>query len=201
MKNNPNIPENELVQQCIAGNRKFQEVLYKKHASKMYGICLSYIKDRDDAKDVLQNGFIKVFASLKQFNGGSLEGWIRSIIVRTAIDHYRILIRDQRNVSIEDAHAMPFDASISDKIHEKELLALIQRLPEGARVIFNLYAIEGYDHNEIAEMLGISNGTSKSQFSRAKVLLQNWIGKLYSNKKDSDIDNNENDKREVQRLV
>lgn len=178
------LTEIELVKLCVTGNRVYQEILYHKYASKMFGVCLGYISDRDAAKDVLQDGFIKVFTSLQKFNGeGSLEGWIRRIIIHTAIDHYRKFIRDQRNVDIDEAKLTPFEISIPDKILEKELLSLIHKLPEGARIIFNLYVVEGYSHNEIAEMLNITSGTSKSQVSRARMILQNWIGKLYGTTK------------------
>ncbi|MEW6468338.1 MAG: RNA polymerase sigma factor [Bacteroidota bacterium] len=173
--------DEELVSKCITGDRKYQEMLYKKYASKMFGVCLGYISDRDAAKDILQEGFIKVFTSLKNYKGeGSLEGWIRRIIINTAIDHYRVFIRDHRNLHIEEISTAAFEVSLPDKILEKELLELIHKLPEGARIIFNLYVVEGYSHNEIAEMLNITKGTSKSQFSRARVLLQHWIGKLYN---------------------
>ncbi len=178
------LTETELIKGCILGNREYQEMLYHKYASKMFGVCLGYINDRDAAKDILQDGFIKVFASLEKFKGeGSLEGWIRRIITHTAVDHYRKFVRDQRNVNIDEAKTVPFQVSIPDKILEKELLSLIHKLPEGARVIFNLYVVEGYSHNEIAEMLNITSGTSKSQVSRARMILQNWIGKLYGNNK------------------
>ena len=178
------LTEIELVKLCVTGNRVHQEMLYHKYASKMFGVCLGYISDRDAAKDVLQDGFIKVFTSLQKFKGeGSLEGWIRRIIIHTAVDHYRKFIRDQRNVNIDEVKIVPFEVSIPDKILEKELLGLIHKLPEGARIIFNLYVVEGYSHNEIAEMLDISSGTSKSQVSRARVMLQNWIGKLYGTTK------------------
>lgn len=147
----------------------------------MFGICLAYANDRDAAKDILQDSFIKIFSSLKSYSGnGSLEGWIRKIIVHTAVDHYRKYIRDQRNINIVEDDIMILKVSLPDKILEKELLQLISKLPEGARVIFNLHVIEGYNHNEIAEMLGVTIGTSKSQVSRARTLLQNWIGKLYA---------------------
>lgn len=178
------LTEIELVKLCVTGNRVHQEMLYHKYASKMFGVCLGYISDRDTAKDVLQDGFIKVFTSLQKFKGeGSLEGWIRRIIIHTAVDHYRKFIRDQRNVNIDEVKIVPFEVSIPDKILEKELLGLIHKLPEGARIIFNLYVIEGYSHKEIGEMLDITSGTSKSQVSRARMILQNWIGKLYGNNK------------------
>lgn len=182
--------DEQLVQQCVAGNRKCQELLYKKYASKMFGLCLGYINDRDAAKDVLQEGFIKVFSSLRSFKGqGSLEGWIRRIIVNTAVDHYRMSVRDKRALNVNESNAAPLEMPVPDKILEKELLGLIGRLPEGARVIFNLYVVEGYSHNEIADMLGITAGTSKSQVSRARVLLQQWIGRLYPQKAGEPVSN------------
>ena len=182
--------ETELIEQCIKGDRKCQEMLYKQYSSKMFGICLGYMSDHDAAKEILQEGFIKIFSSLKQYKGnGSFEGWIRKIIVNTAIDHYKKHLRDNRNLTIEDVKSFPLEVSVPDKILEKELLMLIKKLPEGARVIFNLYAVEGYNHNEIAEMLDISSGTSKSQFSRARMLLQDWIGKLYNTKKEVEYEN------------
>lgn len=181
MESQQGLTENELVQQCIAGNRRCQEMLYKKYASKMHGVCVGYVNDRDDAKDILQEGFIKVFTSLHRFEGkGSLEGWIRKIIVRTAIDFYRRSVKEQHIVDINDIKNLRVEISILEKIQAKELLELIHKLPAGTRIIFNLYVIEGYTHNEIAEMLKISSGTSKSQYSRARSILQNWIVKLYS---------------------
>jgi RNA polymerase sigma factor (sigma-70 family) len=132
----------------------------------------------------LQDGFVKVFASLNNYKGdGSLEGWVRKIIVNTAIDHYRRVTKDFKNVNVEKARNIEVETHILEGLHAKELLELIHKLPEGARIIFNLYVIEGYNHNEIAEMLNISQGTSKSQFSRAKSLLQEWVSNLYSKKK------------------
>lgn len=146
----------------------------------MFGICLGYVNSRDEAKDILQDGFIKVFASLKNYKGvGSLEGWVRKIIVNTAIDYYRKALKDQKNVSVEKADNMEVETSVLERMHAKDVLELIHKLPEGARIIFNLHVVEGYNHNEIAGMLNISEGTSKSQFSRARSLLQGWINKFY----------------------
>ena len=150
----------------------------------MFGVCIGYVHSRDDAKDILQDGFVKVFASLKEYKGaGSLEGWIRRIIVNTAIDYYRKAMKDSKNLNIEKARNIEVETHILEGLHAKELLELIHKLPEGARIIFNLYVIEGYNHTEIAELLNISQGTSKSQFSRAKGLLQEWVSNLYSEKK------------------
>lgn len=142
----------------------------------MFGICLGYANDRDQAKDILQDGFIKIFASIENYNNnGSLEGWVRRIIVNTAIDYYRKSIKQLNNVDIEEAENMDGETSILENIYEKELLSLIQKLPEGSRIIFNLFVIEGYSHLEISELLNISQGTSKSQFSRARLLLKEMI--------------------------
>ena len=177
------LTESELVKRCIDGERKYQEMLYRKYAAKMFGVCLGYAKDKDDAKDVLQEGFIKVFASLKNYKGeGSLGGWIRRTIVNKAIDCYRGKLKDLRNVDVEDAGDIQIDISVLDKIQEKELLNLIAKLPEGSRIVFNLFVVEGYKHIEIAEMLNISQGTSKSQYSRARSLLQKWIGESFNYK-------------------
>lgn len=172
--------DSELVEGCLQGHRDSQQQLYKKYASKMFGVCLGYAKDRDDAKDIMQEGFIKVFGSLKNYKGdGSLEGWVRRIIVNTAIDYYRKSLKERNSVDIEDARDLPVEVSVLERMQATELLELVNRLPDGARMIFNLYVVEGYTHKEIAEMLQINQGTSKSQFARARTLLQDLIAKVY----------------------
>lgn len=172
--------DRELVEGCLQGRRDSQHQLYKKYASKMFGVCLGYAKDRDDAKDILQEGFIKVFGSLKNYKGeGSLEGWVRRIIVNTAIDYYRKALKERNSVNIEDARDLPVEVSVLERMQAGELLELVNRLPDGAKLIFNLYVVEGYTHKEIAEMLQINQGTSKSQFARARMLLQDLISKVY----------------------
>ncbi len=173
----------ELVQECVFGNRYYQEVFYKKYSQKMYNLCLAYTSSHDDAKDVMQDGFVKVFTSLKQYQGsGSLEGWVRKIIVNTAIDFYRKKSKEIKNINIDDVHHLSYNVSVLDALHAKHLIDLIQKLPEGANLIFNLYVVEGYSHEEIAEKLNISIGTSKSQLSRAKSLLKNYIEKFSTEK-------------------
>ena len=181
MAENELLTDLELVKYCLKGDRKRQEMLYRRYASKMYTICLSYAKDKDDAKDILQDGFVKIFTSLKNYNGsGSLEGWIKRIMVNTAIDYYRKTIKDISNTGVEYAKDKEVESSVLDSINADELMNIVHKLPEGARIIFNLYAIEGYNHLEIAKILNISEGTSKSQFSRARFLLQERINNLYS---------------------
>lgn len=169
----------ELVQECVLGNRHYQEVFYKKYSQKMYNLCLAYTSSHDDAQDVMQDGFVKVFTCLKQYQGnGSLEGWVRKIIVNTAIDFYRKKSTEIENINIDDVQNLSYDVSVLDALHAKHLIDLIQKLPKGANLIFNLYVVEGYSHEEIAKKLNISIGTSKSQLSRAKSLLINYIEKF-----------------------
>lgn len=170
------LSDKELVKECVLGNRHYQEIFYKKYSKRMYNLCLAYSSSDDDAKDVMQDGFVKVFTSLKQYSGnGSLEGWVRKIIVNTAIDFYRKKRKEVRNISIEHAHDLAFDESVINALNAKHLIDLIRKLPEGANLIFNLYVVEGYNHEEIAKKLDISIGTSKSQLSRAKSLLKEYI--------------------------
>ncbi len=167
----------ELIQGCKNNERKYQELLYRKYAKKMYGICLSYATDRSMAQDILQDGFIKVFKKIDSYKEqGSLEGWIRRIITNTALDYMRQKTRkfefidDNREVEEEN-----IDNTILEKINSDGIFKIIQQLPAGARTVFNLYAVEGYSHKEIAHKLEITEGTSKSQFKRARALLKQLI--------------------------
>lgn len=167
--------ESVLIAECIAGNRKAQESLYKKFAAKMYAICIRYAGNADDAKDVLQDGFLKVFRYLKTYRGeGSFEGWIRRIIIFTCVNQLRLkskLTNEKiEDVAIEDTHLTGYD-----KIAMQDLMNMIGRLSDGYRTVLNLYLVEGYTHKEIGDMLGISEGTSKSQLARAKSILQKQI--------------------------
>jgi RNA polymerase sigma factor (sigma-70 family) len=175
---NQNITETDLIQGCIEGNPKMQEVLYRQYSPKMYAVCLRYSGHVEDAQDILQEGFIKVYRNLARFRGeGSFEGWMRRIFVNTAIEHYRKSINlypvtDSQENNVEDKEWTAFD-----RMAVKDLVKLIQTLSPGYRTVFNLYVVEGYTHREIAEMMGISEGTSKSQLARAKAVLQNLINK------------------------
>ncbi len=173
--------DSELIQGCRNNDRRYQELLYRKYAKKMYGICMSYAKDRSMAQEILQDGFVKVFKKIDSFKEqGSLEGWIRRVITNTALDHLRQksklyeFIDDNREVEEER-----LDNSILDKINADGILNMIGQLPEGAKAVFNLYAVEGYSHKEIAEKLEITEGTSKSQFKRARNLLKTLLRDLY----------------------
>ncbi len=168
--------EADLIRGCIAGERRMQEILYQRFSPKMYAVCLRYANKTEDAQDILQDGFVKVFKNLHMFRGeGSFEGWIRRIFVNTAIEHYR---RQVNLYPVTEGHENVLEAkevSVMDSLSMKDLMSVIQELSPGYKTVFNLYAIEGYTHKEIAEMIGISEGTSKSQLARAKGILQNII--------------------------
>jgi RNA polymerase sigma-70 factor (ECF subfamily) len=167
---------NHLLDPCIQGNRRAQELLYSSMAPKLYGLCLRYAKDDDEAQDVLQLGFIKVFKSISSFRReGSFEGWICRIMVNTAIENYHKRKADQKLIDINEVHDLAGGAIEMDALEVQDLLKLIRELPEGFRMVFNMYAIEGYSHKEIAKLLNISEGTSKSQLSRARALLKGKI--------------------------
>lgn len=170
---------NELMEGCKAGNSKMQELLYRQTSAKMLAICMRYAKDRMEAEDVLQLGYIKIFNKVAEFKAeGSFEGWIRRIMVNTAIESYRKNLRTLNVVPIDEAYEQPSQGFDFGTLGMQDLLKVIQKLSDGYRVVFNMYAIEGYSHKEIAETLGISEGTSKSQLSRARVILQQEILKL-----------------------
>jgi RNA polymerase sigma factor (sigma-70 family) len=169
--------EEQLVKECISGNAIAHKKFYDLFAKKMMGVCLRYCSNPDEAQDVLQDGFIKVFSKLPKFvNKGSLEGWVRRIMVNTALDQYRKNKKFQKDVEI-DAVSFKLEQSdfIIETINANDLLKIIQTIPKGYRVVFNLFAIEGYSHKEIAEQLGVTESTSKSQYSRAKKMLRKLL--------------------------
>jgi len=173
-----NITEKDLVEGCIADKRQYQEALYKKYADKMFTVSLTYTDDEDEACDILQEGFIKVFRNLHKFNfEGSFEGWVRKIIVNTALEHYRKKVRQEENLSVYETYIEPQIEGILDSINANELIKLVNELPSKAAMVLKLYAIEGYSHKEISEQLGVTVGTSKSQLNRARFLLKKSISK------------------------
>jgi len=172
----------DIIKACIKGNRVAQNKLYQLFSDKMYGLCLRYAEDEDEAKDILQDGFIKVFLKLKQFNNkGSFEGWIRRVIVNTALERFR----DKNylfavNMATEIEAADKSYNHILSELSANDLLKLIQELSPQYRMVFNLYAIEGYSHKEICKKLNIKEGTSKSNLSRAREILKEKVKKQYS---------------------
>jgi len=174
----------DLIEKCKAADRKAQELLYKQFASKMLGVCQRYAVDKMEAEDMLQNGFVKVFRSIKDYRGdGSFEGWVRRIMVHSAIEYHRKHHKMQLVDIEESGYEQPVNAAAADNLDAKDLMLIIQQLPAGYRMVFNLYALEGYSHREIAEMTGITEGASKSQLSRARAMLKQKIelmeGKTY----------------------
>ena len=169
--------DEQLVNKCVSGKVSAQKTFYEKFARKMMGVCLRYAASYEEAQDVLQDGFIKVFNNLDRYqNKGSLEGWVRRIMVNTSLDAYRKNKKHQQDVSMDDVSYLVEDKGyIIENIQADDLLKLVQSIPEGYRVVFNLYAIEGYSHKEIAERLGVTESTSKSQYSRAKKLLRQML--------------------------
>ena len=165
-----------LVSGCKAMDRKAQEKLYQLTASKMLGVCMRYTNNRAEAEDILQTGFVRVFTRMDSYRSeGAFEGWIRKIMVNTAIESFR---RNKRMVQAEDIqelaeeNAPGFDV---DELAYADLLNIVQQLPAGYKIVFNMYAIEGYSHREIAEALDISESTSKSQLLRAREWLKKRI--------------------------
>lgn len=168
----------DLLQGCKRGERQAQEGLYRALAPAMMGICLRYAQDRETAEDIMQNGFIRVFQKVNDFRmEGSFEGWVKRIMVNTAIEAYRKNLRSLAAVSLDEVQE-EVTYSEWDSLEVQDLLKLIQELPNGYRLVFNLYALEGYSHKEIAEELGITEGGSKSQLSRARTLLKEKIKQL-----------------------
>ena len=166
------LSETELIEKCRKGDRAFQKALYDRFCKKLMVVCLRYSKSVAEAEDILQEGFVKVFQGLEGFRqDAKLETWMTRIMVNTALNHHRKKLYLYPMVDIQEIDLPQHEMSISG-IHFQQLLEMIQALPHGCQVVFNLFAIEGYSHREIAESLGISEGTSKSQFARARNLLQ-----------------------------
>jgi RNA polymerase sigma-70 factor (ECF subfamily) len=171
------LSENELIEGCRKGNRASQKALYERYCRKMLVVCLRYSKTTAEAEDILQEGFVKVFNGLKDFRQESkLETWITRIMVNTALNVQRRKLYLYPMVDVEDINLPDVELSVSG-INFRQLLEIIQTLPHGCQIVFNLFAIEGFSHKEIAEQLGISEGTSKSQFARARSLMQAKLSK------------------------
>lgn len=161
--------EESIIRGCLRGSVQSQKHLYERYAGKMYAVCLRYARAPADAADILQEGFVKVFTKMEQFNfQGSFEGWVRRIMVNTALRTYQRQRFDFEQSGYERLPDMPVDPDALATLSEKELLTLIAKLPDGYRMVFNLVAIEGYSHAEAAELLGIQESTSRSQLTKAR---------------------------------
>ena len=172
--------EHKIIQQCIKGKRKAQRDLYEKYRSAWFTVCLRYLDQRQDALDALQNSLVKIYSNLQSFDHrkGKFTTWSSRIVVNECL----MLIRKRTTVNAPGEELLVFPASMPtavDQLSAKEIVQLVQGLPECYRAVFNLYAIEGYKHHEIADMLGISVGASKSQLHKARKLLQEHITNLF----------------------
>ncbi len=178
-RNLGDIPD-KILKGCRKKDSRAQEELYRLVAPKMYGVCLQYAGNNDDAKDILQEGFIKVFDKIQQFQGkGSFEGWIRKIIINTAIEKIRFQTLTQNTFEKIKMDSEVYYDDVIDNLSADELISLIRELSPKYRAVFSMYAIEGYDHKEISDLLGITEGTSKSNLSRARKILQEKVKDLF----------------------
>lgn len=181
-----NVDTEKLIKGCISGERKYQQLLYKQFYGKMFAVCCRYVKNQDEAKDLLQEGFIKVFEKLSNYNNkGSFEGWVRRIMVNNAIDHFRksknifTSIDEKIQIKDENDNMAEEDDSLFSKFKANDLIAAIQKLSPAYQTVFNLYVVEGYSHQDIADELNISVGTSKSNLAKAKMnLRKELLGKI-----------------------
>ena len=169
-----------LIERCKKGDRKSQELLFRRFSEAMYGICLQYASSETEAQDVLQDGFVKVFAKLDQVRDPkAFPGWIRRLMINTALERYRGQTIMEPLNDHPAAGGKEVAYGVLEEMAADDLVRLIRSLPPKYRMVFNLYAVEGYTHREIGEMLGISEGTSKSNLSRARTLLQQKIKRLH----------------------
>ena len=169
----------ELIKGCIKDDALCQKSLFNRYASTLLGVCMRYARSKEDAEDILQDAFIKIFKKIQQFKGdGSFEGWMKRVVVNTALKKYTVS-RYSKEFSVDEVKdtVLPDsnDVPAFNHLTEKDLLLLIHNLPDGYRIIFNLYVIEGFQHDEIANMLGIQPGTSRSQLVKARQMLQREI--------------------------
>jgi len=176
--------DQQLIKLCARRDRKAQQELYDKYSGLLLGVCLRYAADRAEAEDILQDSFLKIFFNIEDYTGsGSFTGWLRKVTVNTAITNYHKNLKYRYHVDIEEFVSMETGTTSfeEDFFNSEELIRVLNELPAGFRMVFNLYAVEGYKHKEIGEMLGIDVNTSKSQYSRAKAALRSkleTLGKL-----------------------
>lgn len=171
--------EHDLIKGCIRENRHCQQEVFRRYAGKMLAVCMRYARHRMEAEDILQESFIKVFDHVGSFKfKGSFEGWIRRIVINTALKNYSRKSFQNEQIGVDPGYDPAMAPTVYGSLHEQELLKLIEQLPDGYRVVFNLYAIEGYSHKEIADTLGIQESTSRSQLVKARKMLQAEVLKL-----------------------
>jgi RNA polymerase sigma factor (sigma-70 family) len=174
------VSEEALIQGCLRGSAQCQRQLYDKFASRLYATSLRYARSSSDAADILQESFVRIFTNLKQFQQqGSFEGWMRRIVIHTALRQYQRQRFDFETSGTENLPERTIDPDVMSSLSEAELIKLINQLPDGYKVVFNLVAIEGYSHAEAAEMLGIQESTSRSQLAKARRWLGEQLETLY----------------------
>lgn len=175
------LSEEEIINGCVEGQGECQKALYDLYSGKMFALCIRYAKHKAEAEDILQEGFIKVFDKIDTFRGeGSLEGWIRRIMIHTAIKYYHKASRQNESLGWEKLPDSSLQPEVYGQLDADQIMEMIQELPKGYRLVFNLYSLEGYKHKEIADMLDIGESTSRSQLTKARAMLQEMIGKMYS---------------------
>ncbi|MCD4664913.1 MAG: RNA polymerase sigma factor [Bacteroidales bacterium] len=181
-----NFTEEEIIEGCIKKKRKIQKALYQKYYKRMLGICLRYCTTKTEAEDIMLDGFMNIYSKIKLYNKkGSFEGWMKRVMINTAIDNFRKNKKHNYHSNIENfEEELVVNANLPEKLTEKEILKTIQLLPQGYKIVFNLFAIEGYSHQEIATMLGVTVNTSKTQLFKARKQLQKILIKI--NKENSD---------------
>lgn len=169
----------EIIEGCVKGDSKCQQIVYQKFYGKMLGACMRYSKDREEARDILQDGFLKVFTNIRSYTGtGSFEGWIRKVIINTALDYIRKnkqLIQYANSDYVEEnAEAIKDEDENNEyqSLNTEEIMKAVQQLPTAYRTVFNMFVVDGFSHQEIAEQLGVNIGTSKSNLSKAKMHLK-----------------------------
>lgn len=178
MANNHTDKLNAILAQCIDNQPKAQKQLFDLLAPVMYGICLRYAQDEDEAKDILQESFIKVFRNLDRFeHKGSFEGWVKRIFINTSIEFYRKNKKQNVVDSLDDVPERPIESDTISALKAADLMKLVGLLPKGYKAVFNLFVIEGYSHDEISKLLNISENTSKSQLHKARLYLQDLVVK------------------------
>ena len=173
--------DSEIINGCKKNKQSMQEALYSRYGGVMMGICRRYAGNEMEAEDIFQEGFVKVFHKIDQYKGGSIEGWMKKVFINTAINYYHKYKKFRNDHSYEDISEEPISEEMDalQSLSNEELINIIEQLPEGYRIVFNMWVIEGYEHKEIAEHLGITVGTSKSQLYKAKAMLKSMVEKNF----------------------
>jgi len=169
--------EKQLIEGCINGDRKAQKAMYDKYSKRMMAVCLRYMKDTEDARDLLQEGFIKLFSNIHTYAGeGIFDGWVRKIFVNCALERLRQqdVLKNAEDIDTIDYTGIPDESTVS-QMSAEDIMVFVRSLPDGFRTVFNMFAIEGYSHKEIGEKLNITESTSRSQYMRARKILQKMI--------------------------